>query len=326
MDNEQIYSLLTALENIERRLGTIAAYASHLHTESIGERTYRIDGYVRTTTSQGDDAVWLYCPIPGMKYRVTTVYAERFDELPFDPVVGKLFDGEVAPSRGNAEQKSYFNRVAIFEIATLPTGKKTEEGKDVYRFSRIIGGTQRNPVNNGNGQNSDPTPESRPVPVQRRVEPTQPQPDQPAERQTQPTNGKWVTASPARVVRRGEMPPDVLRQWLCQEAKTIKSFGRTPSDAQVGAVHSALVKCTPGEEQRRALQVFLTGHNSMANMDPEQVLALFQWLRPSKNGPTDPDAATEIGLVIAQLDYVAETEATTPTIDDVNDKIANDVY
>lgn len=102
------------------------------------ERTSLIDGYVRGESSKGDPLVYLYAPLRGdfPQYRVCTVYVEHFGDLrPFcQPGVGKVFEGEAAPTRAKAERTGLFNRCPIFEVVLAPTGQQTDTGNAIYRF------------------------------------------------------------------------------------------------------------------------------------------------------------------------------------------------
>lgn len=100
-------------------------------------KTYVVSGYVRSSNN-GGNLVWLYGAHPGLQYKVATVYSEDFPAiLPYIPALGthgKVFDGEVAPSREGALKKGYMIEVPPFEVVLAPTGKRTEAGLMTYTF------------------------------------------------------------------------------------------------------------------------------------------------------------------------------------------------
>lgn len=100
-------------------------------------KTYVVSGYVRSSNN-GGNLVWLYGAHPGLQYKVATVYSEDFpDILPYIPALGthgKIYDGEVAPSREGALKKGYMIEVPPFEVVLAPTGKRTEAGLMTYTF------------------------------------------------------------------------------------------------------------------------------------------------------------------------------------------------
>lgn len=138
-------TLLAVLGDIANSLHGIAGYAEHLHQQAIGEKVHEIGGYVRSENA-GGALVHLYSTHPGLKFRVGAVYSENFAHLPFDPAIGKPWDGEQAPSRDAARQKGYMVDVAPFKVAFLPTGATTDAGQPVFRFSRVIGGPPPAPI------------------------------------------------------------------------------------------------------------------------------------------------------------------------------------
>jgi len=99
------------------------------------DRSVAVNGYVRSANN-GGDLVWLYGQHPGLQWKVATVYSEDFGALrPFmNPGAGKVYDGEVAPSREAAAKKGYITEVAPFEVILSPTGKKTDNDAMIYDF------------------------------------------------------------------------------------------------------------------------------------------------------------------------------------------------
>jgi len=131
------------------------------------DRSVAVNGYVRSANN-GGDLVWLYGQHPGLQWKVATVYSEDFGALrPFmNPGAGKVYDGEVAPSREAAAKKGYITEVAPFEVILSPTAKRAENGAVIYDFK-----TAR-PIATDAPQ---PAP-SAPAPVQ----PPKPQPQAPS--------------------------------------------------------------------------------------------------------------------------------------------------
>lgn len=99
------------------------------------DRIMAVNGYVRSANN-GGDLVWLYGSHPGLQWKVATVYSEDFGALrPFlNPGAGRVYDGEVAPSREAAAKKGYITEVAPFEVILSPTAKRAENGAVIYDF------------------------------------------------------------------------------------------------------------------------------------------------------------------------------------------------
>lgn len=107
------------------------------------DRITLVDSYVRSA-NRGGDLVWLYAAHPGLKYRVAVVYTEDFPALVefLDPSVGKVFDGEVAPSKLVAAERGYLITCRTpFEVVQAPTEKRTDKGQVIYEFraARAVG-------------------------------------------------------------------------------------------------------------------------------------------------------------------------------------------
>ena len=105
-----------------------------------GEEAATINAYVAGETSNGDPCVYLYADNPALQYRVSTVYVEKFDELPFPVDASRVWPG-AAPTREMAEQKGYMRHVQPVRIVLAPTGKQTESGRPIMRFARVLGST-----------------------------------------------------------------------------------------------------------------------------------------------------------------------------------------
>lgn len=81
------------------------------------------------------------------------------------------------------------------------------------------------------------------------------------------------------------------------------------SQSQLGLTAGMLTQCFAGDEhsedKRHSLQKFLTGHVSLSEMGDEYVLALLDWLKPTKDSggaySPDPMAVREAGLVIREV-------------------------
>jgi len=124
-------------------------------------KTYVVSGYVRSSNN-GGNLVWLYGAHPGLKYKVATVYSEDFIAIiPYIPALGgrgKVYDGEVAPSREGAIEKGYMIEVPPFEVVVAPTGKRTEAGLMTYTFKAA------NSLSAAEPQPSPAAPEPEPEP------------------------------------------------------------------------------------------------------------------------------------------------------------------
>lgn len=135
------------LASIADSLAVIAAYVEDLRLERSGERTYEVGSWVLSQTGEGDPCVYLYSTHPKLDYRVTTVYVERFAELPFDVArAAKTYDGEQAPTRQGAAQRGYLNTCPTFTVATKPTGGQTSTGAPVHRFTRVLSAAPSHPA------------------------------------------------------------------------------------------------------------------------------------------------------------------------------------
>jgi len=92
------------------------------------------------------------------------------------------------------------------------------------------------------------------------------------------------------------------------ELKAAKHATDTATQGQIGLTAGALNLCFAGEahadEKRHSVQKYLTGHASMSEMDDSFVLALLDWLKPTRDsgGHYMPDAmaAREAGLIVRQ--------------------------
>ncbi len=114
---------------------------------------------------------------------------------------------------------------------------------------------------------------------------------------------------PATIVRKQALDPMVLRLWLTQQADAYRKRNRTASKAQIGDLHRVLANIITDDDARHHFQSWLTGYESMAEMDGATLLALHTWLKPAPgNGPVDPYCQDEIALA---LDYL-RSEVESP--------------
>jgi len=153
-DNTPNWAFLAqTIASIDVSLKTIADYVQLLHIEKTGEKTWEVQRFVVGTDGEDQPCVWLYATHPGIEFAVTRIYHERLEDLPLTvPANAKVWDGEVAPSAEAAAKKGYFYVApAPFTISLMPTGKKTDAGLDIRKFSRIVsvGEPSRNPASNG---------------------------------------------------------------------------------------------------------------------------------------------------------------------------------
>lgn len=150
-DNAPDWAFLAqTIASIDVSLKTIADYVQLLHIEKTGEKTWEVQRFVVGADGEDQPCVWLYATHPGIEFAVTRIYHERIADLPLTiPANAKVWDGEVAPSAEAAAKKGYFYVApAPFTISLMPTGKKTDAGQDIRRFSRVlsVGEPSRNPA------------------------------------------------------------------------------------------------------------------------------------------------------------------------------------
>jgi len=103
-----------------------------------GQKSEEINAYVVGESSKGDACVYLYSSKPALKWRLATVYVERFVELPFVPA-GKCWQASAAPERLEAEKKGFLQDVPPFKI-TLEQTEPDAEGKAHWRFAGVVAG------------------------------------------------------------------------------------------------------------------------------------------------------------------------------------------
>ncbi len=101
-----------------------------------GAKTEVVTGYVVGERSDGQPCVWLY-GAEQLEFKVATVWQEDIAKLPISADLTTTWPG-AAPTREIAERKQVLIS-ADFEIILVPSGKKTEKGKDIMRFERVVG-------------------------------------------------------------------------------------------------------------------------------------------------------------------------------------------
>lgn len=109
-----------------------------------GQKSEEINAYVMGESSKGDACVYLYSSKPALKWRLATVYVERFGELPFTPA-GKCWQASAAPERLEAEKKGFLQDVPPFKI-TLEQTEPDAEGKAHWRYAGVQPGNGPKPA------------------------------------------------------------------------------------------------------------------------------------------------------------------------------------
>lgn len=315
-------AVITYLSGIDASMKTLAAYADYLHQTAVGFKKVHVTAYVRGRNA-GGDLVHFYTDHPKVTKRVGRVYAERFAELPFDTSKGKLHEGEQAPSRDWAAANGYLNPVTPFDAIFIPSGKTTDAGLPVFKFSHVLPAAPAAPTPPSVGELADDTywcewcgdaPSIPGVPCSRCAT-LGAQPDDAPTPPSLSTDAPSIPPSPSqpahpqpatRITRVPPLAPEALRQWIQHKIAEYTVQRRVATESQVGHVHTALTATIPDEATRRRFQEWLIGFPSMKEWSRSQVLALHGWLKPSaKNGPTDPFVPEEIAQALAFLsDYV----------------------
>jgi hypothetical protein len=259
-----------SIASIDASLKVIADYVQLLHIEKTGEKTWEVQRYVVGTDGEGNPCVWLYATHPGIEFAVTRIYHERLADLPLAiPANVKVWDGEVAPSAEAAAKKGYFNVApAPFTISLMPTGKKTDAGLDIRRFSRVIsvGEPTRNPASNGN---------------------------QPP---AAPASGNGNGKQPPRPAQQPPEPPP----WEEFEDE----FERMPPAAQEPAQAAALARAKAAEEERAAKAAYEARQAAKPKPIDHEILASILQLDKIKgaSGFTGPATPEQWGLLKGLLE------------------------
>ena len=153
MDHQQAERLINLVGQLTEYAGVIAR---HFDPTLPTEKVHTVDAWVLGETSNDEPCVYLYADHPGLQFRVSTVYVEKLDTLPFDwqkGVTQNTWPG-AAPDRNTAAKKRSLNSVPPFQIVTQSSGKTTDEGQPIMRYAgcRGVAASSHRPAhNNGNG-------------------------------------------------------------------------------------------------------------------------------------------------------------------------------
>lgn len=282
----QFDSIAGSLAAIERHLATIASYASLLHVQATGEKTFQVQRFVVGRDSEDNPCIWLYGTHPGLEFAVTRIYHETLPALPLTiPDDAKLWDGEQAPSTDKAARGGYFCLApAPFTISLMPTGKKTDSGLDIRRFSRVVSidAPTPPPTNGAPIPPPDPRPQS-PVPsdadfdrlpghersayVPAEPPPAAPSPSKPA---FMTSERPWVSTVAAEAIR------------YTADAKLRKGEGIEEADGRFGAVIGIMDSLPFDTTCRREFLKEVFGVESAKELTGAQRLAMAAWAKPAK--------------------------------------------
>lgn len=265
------------LEAIERHLATIASYASFLHVQATGEKTFQVQRFVVGRDSEDNPCIWLYGTHPGLEFAVTRIYHETLPALPLTiPDDVKLWDGEQAPSTDKAARGGYFCLApAPFTISLMPTGKKTDSGLDIRRFSRVVSIDAPAPTNGA----PVPPPASSPsdadfdrLPGHERSAyvPAEPPPAASGKPAFMTTERPWVSTVAAEAIR------------YTADAKLRKGEGVEEADGRFGAVIGIMDSLPFDTSCRREFMKEVFGVESAKELSGAQRLALAVWAKPAK--------------------------------------------
>jgi hypothetical protein len=99
---------------------------------------HKIGGYVHGRTSNGDPFVLLYPAKKTLKHKITRVYEQSFDDLPWfietNHISNDAQDGN--PDKDKAKKQGIYHECDWFEIATID-GKETQMGPEQRYFMTI---------------------------------------------------------------------------------------------------------------------------------------------------------------------------------------------
>ena len=99
---------------------------------------HKIGGYVHGRTSNGDPFVLLYPAKKTLKHKITRVYEQSFDDLPWfietKLIANNAQDGN--PDKDKAKKLGIYHDCDWFEIATIP-GKDTQMGPEQRYYMTI---------------------------------------------------------------------------------------------------------------------------------------------------------------------------------------------
>lgn len=327
----QLDSIAGSLAAIERHLATIADYASFLHIQATGEKTFQVQRFVVGRDSEDNPCIWLYGTHPGLEFAVTRIYHETLPALPLTiPDDAKIWDGEQAPSTDKAARGGYFCLApAPFTISLMPTGKKTDGGLDIRRFSRVVSidTTSNGAPTNGapspvlrtgepsapaSGPNSDGDFDGLPgharsayVPATKTGKPADPEP--PAKPAFMTSKRPWT----------GDTAIDAMR--FVADAKATKGEGVSEQDGKFGAVIGLLDAAPFDTDCRRELLRQVFNVESAKDLTGAQRLALVTWGKPAPVGPGPKapwalavEAVTEYRRILGWADSAGTAEDEIP--------------
>lgn len=291
MTTDQLDSIVDILTAIERHLATIAGYASFLHVQATGEKTFQVQRFVVGRDSEDNPCIWLYGTHPGLEFAVTRIYHETLPALPLTvPDDAKIWDGEQAPSTDKAARGGYFCAAPTpFTISLMPTGKKTDSGLDIRRFSRIVSidapapsptnGAPPPPAPAPLTPNSDGDFDNLPGHARSAYKPatatatSQPDPEPPIKPAFMTEKRPWTSI----------VAIDAMRH--VADAKRAKGEGVSEQDGRFGAVIGLLDGAPFDTDCRRELLKQVFGVESAKELDGAQRLALAIWGKPAPVGP-----------------------------------------
>lgn len=283
--------LVETMERIERHLATIASYASFLHVQATGEKTFQVQRFVVGRDSEDNPCIWLYGTHPGLEFAVTRIYHETLPALPLTvPNDAKLWDGEQAPSTDKAARGGYFCLApAPFTISLMPTGKKTDSGMDIRRFSRVVSIDAPTPPQT----NGAPVPPPPPAP-------SAPRPSSdadfdrlpghersayvPAEPAPAPSPQPAAASKPAFMTTERPWPSTVAAEAIryTADAKQRKGEGIEETDGRFGAVIGIMDSLPFDTDCRREFLKEVFGVESAKELSGAQRMALAVWAKPAK--------------------------------------------
>lgn len=104
------------------------------------EKVEPVGGWILGRRSKdGQRCIWLYPPRDtGLRWVLTTIWIERFGELPFDvPADTPQWPSASAPTKDEAYQSGAITE-CDFSIVMKHTGEFADTGKPVFKFDRIL--------------------------------------------------------------------------------------------------------------------------------------------------------------------------------------------
>lgn len=209
-----------------------------------GQKAEEINAYVIGESSKGDACVYLYSSKPALKWRLATVYVERFGELPFTPA-GKCWQASAAPERTEAERKGFLTAVPAFKI-TLEQMEPDAEGKAHWRFAGVL--------------------------------PSNGAPQQPAA-----TADQDFKNLPSASAERANAASDVRIQFANLVSQHNAPQPATDDERQ-RAYNNLRTLCGNSDDKRKTVVNFLTGKDSLTELTAGEAHAIRDWVRVAKVG------------------------------------------